>query len=90
MMQTLPNAEPTATIEATGTRKRKRKRGSGKGVSGRVVPCANVGSSRVIKLFLRALAPKERGFALQVLLDMARAEQAKPANQEGGDGTFAG
>lgn len=55
-----------------GRNRRKRKP-----VSGEVMDCANVGSSKVVTTFLRSLSPKEKGFALRVLLDLAKQTQAK-------------
>lgn len=54
-------------------KKNRRRRGSGKGnLSGSIVSGKQVASCRLISLFLRSLSAKEKGFALGLLLDLAK------------------
>ncbi len=66
-------------------KKNRRRRGSGKGkLSGTIASGGQIASSRLISLFLRSLSAKEKGFALSLLLDLAKECNQAAATPEGG------
>ena len=64
--------------ETAVTPKRRRRRTRSRNLNGPIVDCESVATSKLISVFLRALSPKEKGFALRLLLQLAKEQQATP------------